>query len=99
MLGIIRILAGILLAAAVTLFGVELLRLLQNGYYSPMNSAALWQGVHGTSYFRTAEWVNSYLPPLWDPVLTSILAAPSWAILLAGLVLFVLAAGVRRRRR
>lgn len=98
MLGTIRILAWILLSAAIALFGAELLRLLQNGYYSALTAGELWQAVHGESYFRTAEWTGSYLPLLWDPVLATVIHAPSWVIGLASLLLFALTAGLRRRR-
>ncbi len=72
----------------------------QTGRYVPVALGQMWFNLDPPSLNLVQAVIERYVwPPLWDPVLLTILRGPAWAVLgLPALILLILPMGRRRRK-
>ena len=77
-----RIIAILLLLAAVLSAGVEGLQWISTGHYNTLTAGELWQALNRGSLNYAAAIIANYMAPwVWDPVLLSTLTLPAWSML------------------
>ena len=79
---ILRVIAILLLVAALAAGGFEVVQWITNGQYDPLTAGELWYMIHRGSLNLTQAVIQRYVASwLWDPVLVSVLTLPAWAVL------------------
>lgn len=93
-----RIVAGLLLLAALGLFAYEIVGAISGGGYDLIAGGELWASIHANSLVGFGALIEKNISPwLWGEIIVPILLAPAWAIaVVPGLVLAILC---RRRRK
>ncbi len=95
----IRLLGLVLLLGALAA-GVTQFRLwAETGRFVPLALGQLWFNIDPPSLNLTQAVIERYVwPPLWDPVILTVLRWPAWAVLgLPALILLILPIGRRRK--
>jgi hypothetical protein len=98
----IRVIGWLLVAVGVFLVAREAWEWRMTGHWVVVPTGQLWFDLHKDSLLLLQPAIERYIwPPLWDPVITTVLEWPVWAVV-GGLGLILLAighlAGARRRR-
>jgi len=76
-----RIIGTLLLLAAVAAAGYEALAALQSGGWRPIALGELWYKLHSASLNGAQAGIQRYIAPwLWEPVITTVLLWPGWAV-------------------
>ena len=101
---ILRVIAVLLLIAALVAGGIEVVQWIMNGQYDSLTAGELWYMIHRGSLNLTQAVIQRYVAAwLWDPVMVSVLTLPAWAVLgVPALVLLWISqprTGVRGKRR
>ncbi len=93
-----RMLGWLLVALAIVAFGWEIVALIDSGTWQITALGKLWFDIHSGSLGLAQVVVERYVwPPIWDPVILTLLQWPGWVVL--GVPGLVLAWLFRRRRR
>lgn len=78
---ICRIVGVILLLAAVAAAGYEVLLAFDAGNWRPVALGELWFKLHAASLNGAQAGIQRYISPfLWEPVITTVLLWPGWAV-------------------
>lgn len=99
---IVRILAWLLLLAALVAAGAELIGSLQAGTWTPITAGEVWFKTHLYSLNLAQAIIQRYIhPAIWDPGIVTVLLWPAWLVaLVPAVVLMVIGlmkpAGKRR---
>ncbi|HEX4111694.1 MAG TPA: hypothetical protein VH020_04090 [Stellaceae bacterium] len=94
-----RIIGCLFLVVAAIAFLRDGLNFYDTGHIALLSSDQLWSSLGPTSYESTKLYGDTSLPILWDPIITTILALPTFVV--AGVLglLFLLASRKPRPRR
>lgn len=97
---LLRAVGWLLILAALAVAGIEALHWWRTGEWQAIPAGKLWFDLHKDSLQLIQPVIERYIwPPLWNPVLFTVLQWPAWAVLgVPGLVL-ALVPGLRGRRR
>ena len=84
-----RMLGWLLVALAIVAFGWEIVALIDSGTWQITALGKLWFDIHSGSLGLAQVVVERYVwPPIWDPVILTLLQWPGWVVLgVPGLVL------------
>ena len=93
-----RIIGLILLLAAAAAVGYEVRAAFESGAWRPIALGEFWYKLHASSLNGAQAGIQRYIAPwLWEPVITTVLLWPAWAVF--AVPGSVLAWACRRRRR
>jgi hypothetical protein len=96
---VVRILGFLLLAGALLAAAWQFQLWAQSGRFIPLALGQMWFKLDASSLNLTQAVIERYVwPPLWDPVILTVLRWPAWAVLgLPALILLVVPIGKGRR--
>jgi len=76
-----RVIGWILLLAGVAAAGYEAFAAYQTGAWRPIAFGEIWYKLNVASLNAAQAGIQRYVSPtLWDPVITTILLFPAWAV-------------------
>ncbi len=95
----VRLFGLVLLVGAVVAAGWQFQLWAQSGRYVPVALGQLWFSLDPPSLNLVQAVIERYVwPPLWDPVLVTVLRWPPWAVMgLPALILLIVPVGHGRR--
>jgi hypothetical protein len=96
-----RLIASLLLLAALGLFAYEVFGAISSGHYELVAGGKLWASIHANSLVGFQALIEKNLSPwLWREILLPILLGPAWAIAAApGILLAIICRNRRHRGR
>jgi hypothetical protein len=96
---VVRILGFLLLAGALLAAAWQFQLWAQSGRFIPLALGQMWFKLDASSLNLTQAVIERYVwPPLWDPVILTVLRWPAWAVLgLPALILLVVPISKGRR--
>ncbi|GAK45343.1 conserved protein [Tepidicaulis marinus] len=93
---VFRLIGLIFIAIALMLLGADGIQTLESGEVSIRSLSEVWTLLHPSSMESFMAWSGETLPPVaQDPVLSTIMGAPSWASF--GVIGIIIALLFRRR--
>jgi hypothetical protein len=94
-----RIIGWILMAAALAALGYEAFVAIDTGAWRVLALGEIWFKVDSQSLNAAQAGIQRHVSPyLWEPVITTVLLWPGWAVFGVPAVLLMLLFRVRRRR-
>ena len=89
---VFRVFGYLLCFVAVALGIIDVVQLFDSGKFAPITGGEVWRNWDLESLAITQAGLERHVAPwLWDPVMTTILRAPLWAVLaIPGLILILL---------
>jgi len=95
-----RVFGYLLILAAVIVAVAEAIDFATQGEWTVISAGEVWYRIHRASLNAAQAGIQRYLSPwLWDPVITTLLRGPAWAVLGVPGIAFVILFRRGRDRR
>ena len=95
-----RAVGWLLILAALAAVGRDFFAWLDTGTWASVPFGQVWFDLHKDSLLLLQPALERHVSPfLWDPVMTTILEAPAWAVFLVPGVILLLLGSLRRRSK